>query len=394
MSGSKSGGVGIGVVGVLGGAAAAGAIIVVGGVVLTVSAAVQAYQDARERVRAQREQEQNELRSELTRKFEDWKNSAALSERTAPPEPSGSDQPEYEIKTSPIAPLASAGFQEKLKLFIKENETNSVLAPVATGKSQYDRRVELVNNLNDFVNSVTLLNSDEIVMSLKRLSEEGDIDKAAGQAMKIKVLVNRELEAVAIEQGEARCLLGDLPPDFPDGVKVLLKDVADGKGRMDAKLRELVTQGRKATDEARKRRAADILQSTLAGMGYQVESIKESLFVDGGAIHFRNDAWNDGYCVNLTVKDERIYFDMQRDIECGRAEDEAVEQQWKSEFYKVRDALDKDGIRITDLKVHAEPGKFAVPLVDDIPIETAATEEGRKKRKKSIKKANHAAREI
>jgi hypothetical protein len=386
MSGSKSGGVGIGVVGVLGGAAAAGAIIVVGGVVLTVSAAVKAYQDARERVRAQREREQNELRSELTRKYEEWKSSAALSEKPAPSEPPDSDQHGFEIMTAPNASLANAGFQEKLKGFISDDVATSVPVPDFTGQLQNNRRVDLVNSINDFVNSVTLLSSDEVVSRMKCLAEESDIDKAAGQAMKIKVLVNRELEAVTREQGEARSLLGDLPPDFPDAVRVLLQDVADGKGRMDAKLRELVTQGRKATDEARKRKAAEILQTTLAGMGYQVESIKESLFVDGGAIHFRNDAWNDGYCVNLTVKDERIFFDMQRDIECGKSEDEAVEQQWKSEFYKVRDALDKDGIRITDLKVHAEPGKFAVPLVDDIPIETAATEEGRKKRRNQLKR--------
>lgn len=394
MSGSKSGGVGIGVVGILGGAAAAGAIIVVGGVALTISAAVQAYQDARERVRAQREREQNVLRSELNRKFEEWKSSAALSERVAPTEPPGSEPHEFEIITAPNAPLASAGFQEKLKGFIREDEATSEPAPGGTGPSQNTKRVDLVNNINDFVNSVTLLNSDEIVSNMKRLSEESDIDKAAGQAMKIKVLVNRELEAVAREQGEARSLIGDLPPDFPDAVKMLLQNVADGKGRMSDQLRGILREAHKAIEDARKKKAAEILQNTLAGMGYQVEAIKESLFVDGGAIHFRNNAWNDGYCVNLTVKNERIYFDMQRDIECGRAVDEAVEQQWKSEFYKVRDALDKDGIRITDLKVHAEPGKFAVPLVDDIPIETASTEEGRKKRKKSIKKANNVAREI
>jgi len=394
MSGSKSGGVGIGVVGVLGGAAAAGAIIVVSGIALTVSAAVQAYQDARERVRAQREREQNELRSELNRKFEEWKNSAALSERPVPSEPSGSDQHEFENIDIPNAPLAHANFQEKLKGFIREDAIISEPAPVGPGQLQSDRRADLLNNMDDFVNSVTLFSEDEVVSRMKRLTEEADLDRAVAQALEIRVLVSREHETVAREQGEARNMLGDLPPDFPDGVRVLLQDVADGKGRMNDQLRGIVRETHKAVDDARKIKAAEILQTTLAGMGYQVESIKESLFVDGGAIHFRNDAWNDGYCVNLTVKDERIYFDMQRDIECGRAQDEAVEQQWKSEFYKVRDALDKADIKITDVRVHAEPGKFAVPLVEDIPIETAATEEGRKKRKKSIKKANHAAREI
>lgn len=57
-------------------------------------------------------------------------------------------------------------------------------------------------------------------------------------------------------------------------------------------------------DPSRQQQAAQILESVLHDLGYAVEPIAETLFADGGTLHFQRSEWGD-YYVRLRVYPEQ-----------------------------------------------------------------------------------------
>ena len=133
------------------------------------------------------------------------------------------------------------------------------------------------------------------------------LERAESLATELRLAVQRQREAQdaqGAESAEAKRLLEEMPNDTPAPLLRALERVAAGVERMDAALREAAeqTQATAAADRERQEQEAAtlVLQESLRDLGYEVEDIGATLFVDGGAVHFRRKGW-ENYFVRLRV---------------------------------------------------------------------------------------------
>lgn len=373
MSGSKSGGFTLAPL-------AMPIVLVAAGV----AAAVNAYTAARERIRREREQAMSEQRNDLGKALDEWRQKLAASAKVMV-DPQPSVRSSQEIIAGMVAPLQSSS-SLKAEDFLQEPfaaAADPLPAPDTQGRIIAEQCRKVIENIQGFLNDLRMALPKDVSAMIKSLHREQDIEKAANIAGKIRIRINQEIALVRQEQLEAKDILDSLPPDFPETARNFLCEVASGRCRFDDDLREFLRKAEEQMVIGRQRATAKILNDTLSGLGYEVEPVGDSIFTEGGKVHFRKSDWDDGYCVKLNVSGDRINFNMQKAVESGRDMDEALEQGWKSEFEEVQEKLGEAGIRITIDRV-CEPGNEKVPVNHKIPIDT---------RKKDKKKAAATAQQ-
>jgi hypothetical protein len=202
------------------------------------------------------------------------------------------------------------------------------------------------------------------------------IERAEALATELRLAVQRQREAVHAQRAEteeARRLLEELPEGAPAPLLRALEHVAAGVERMDAALRDAAQQtldGAAADLEQREHDAAAlVLQESLRDLGYEVDDIEATLFVDGGAVHFRRAGW-DNYFVRLRLdpREHTVNFNVVRaggdeDTAERRRLDALAEDRWCSEFPRLLQTLAARGL---DLHVtrRLEAGEVPVQIVD------------------------------
>ncbi|QSZ42190.1 hypothetical protein GJV85_08715 [Sulfurimonas aquatica] len=145
---------------------------------------------------------------------------------------------------------------------------------------------------------------------------------------------------------------------------------------------------RKKVDEAK---VASIITESLKEMDYEVGTISETLFVEGGVTHFRDSTWADNYYVEMRIepKDESMNFHMvyTGDTMHSRSDDQKTEDDWCGDFTHLQHSLGSKGISI-EVTNHLRAGEIPVHTVtkDRVIIERtqksdAETTIERKKRK-------------
>lgn len=116
-----------------------------------------------------------------------------------------------------------------------------------------------------------------------------------------------------------------------------------------------------------------VLQQSLQDLGYQVEDVSSTLFVEGGVVHFRRQGW-DNYMVRMRV-DARAgttNFNVIRAVDEASNErsvlDHLAEDRWCAEFPALLQALDVRGIHLNVTR-RLEAGELPVQLVhkDKLP---------------------------
>ena len=119
--------------------------------------------------------------------------------------------------------------------------------------------------------------------------------------------------------------------------------------------------------------SALVLQQSLQDLGYQVEDVSSTLFVEGGVVHFRRQGW-DNYMVRMRV-DARAgttNFNVIRAVDEANNErsvlDHLAEDRWCAEFPALLQALDVRGIHLNVTR-RLEAGELPVQLVhkDKLP---------------------------
>jgi hypothetical protein len=111
-----------------------------------------------------------------------------------------------------------------------------------------------------------------------------------------------------------------------------------------------------------------IVEQSLKDLGYQVEEIGSTLFVEGGVVHFRRQGWGD-YCVRLRVdaKAGSANFNVVRAVQAGQNErsvlDHLAEDRWCSEFPALLKTLAARGVQL-EVTRRLEAGELPVQLVD------------------------------
>ena len=137
----------------------------------------------------------------------------------------------------------------------------------------------------------------------------------------------------------------------------------------------LAAEKKRQVDEAQ----ALILEQTLHDLGYQVEEISHTLFVDGGIVHFRRSSW-DNYLVRMRIdaKSGKANFNVIRAVKEGENErsvlDHLAEDRWCTEFPALMAALQARGIHMQVTR-QLQAGELPVQLVLEHKLPQFAEEE-------------------
>ena len=165
-----------------------------------------------------------------------------------------------------------------------------------------------------------------------------------------------------------------------------LHAVAAGLLPLDAVTRDAVLRRVRDIDaliRAREQKsAARVLAQSLRDLGYQVEAVSETLFAEGGMLHFQRAGWG-GYHVRLRVnsKEKHLNFNVVRaknddanhDVAAQKKQDFIAEERWCAEFPKLLATLAARGLKL-DVIRQLEAGELPVQEVDAERLPNFATE--------------------
>ncbi len=113
---------------------------------------------------------------------------------------------------------------------------------------------------------------------------------------------------------------------------------------------------------------ATIVERSLKDLGYQVEEVSSTLFVEGGVVHFRRQSWGK-YMVRMRVNPQSgsVNFNVVRAVMEGQNErsvlDHLAEDRWCAEFPALLKALEVRGVHL-DVTRRLAAGELPVQLVD------------------------------
>jgi hypothetical protein len=124
---------------------------------------------------------------------------------------------------------------------------------------------------------------------------------------------------------------------------------------------------------------ATVIASSLKDLGYQVEDIPNTLFLDGGIAHFQKPGWGD-YMVRMRVaeKGASANFNVIRAIDGHDKEitvmDRIAEDRWCAEFPTLLQKLESEGIHLQVTR-HLRAGELPVQLVERAKLPTFKSDE-------------------
>ncbi|MFO1303073.1 MAG: hypothetical protein U1F54_05035 [Burkholderiales bacterium] len=228
--------------------------------------------------------------------------------------------------------------------------------------------IELETLAREIVLAPTLERAEALATELRRAVQDAN---AAQQAQRV-------------ESDEARRLLAAMPEDAPAPLLRALEHVAAGVARLDAALRDaaqsVLDEATEARERAEQSAAALVLTESLRDLGYEVDDIEATLFVDGGTTHFRRDGW-DRYFVRMRIdpKARSINFNVVRPKGAAesaeqRRQDTLAEDRWCAEFPKLMQTLEARGLKLT-VERRLEAGAVPVQVVDPASLPHVAQDE-------------------
>lgn len=167
---------------------------------------------------------------------------------------------------------------------------------------------------------------------------------------------------------------------LPEALATLAEEFAAtvSDERAEALASELRLRVERHNEAATADAAARVLEQSLRDLGYEVEGIGETLFVEGGVAHFQTAGWND-YFVRLRVDAHRgsLNFNVVRAGQAGedrRREDMLAEERWCAEFPRLKETLALRGIAIDVTRMLAA-GEVPVQVVDAASLPDFGSEE-------------------
>lgn len=119
---------------------------------------------------------------------------------------------------------------------------------------------------------------------------------------------------------------------------------------------------------------ATIVEQSLKDLGYQVESVANTFYVEGGMVHFRRPGWGDHMVrLRLDFRQKTANFNVIRAVREGNNQrsvtDHLAEDRWCTEFPALMQALAAQGVNLNVTR-RVEPGDLPVQLVnhDRLPV--------------------------
>ncbi len=172
---------------------------------------------------------------------------------------------------------------------------------------------------------------------------------------------------------QAQNLLEAMGDDAPANVRALLEQVICLGLPLLAETLAIAQQAQAGIErlhqQAQDAVAAEVLEQSLRDLGYDVQGVENTLFVDGGTTHFQRQGWDD-YFVRLRVnrQDKTLNFNVvrrrgaQESAERKRL-DTLAEDRWCAEFPRLQETLSARGIRLQVQRLLGA-GELPVQVVD------------------------------
>lgn len=213
------------------------------------------------------------------------------------------------------------------------------------------------------------------------------LERAEALATQLRLAVHQASvaqQAQRTESAEARAMLEAMPEDAPAPLLRALEHVAAGVARLDEDLRKtsqaVLDEAAADRERAEQSAASVVLAQSLRDLGYEVEDIEATLFVDGGTAHFRRAGW-ENYFVRLRVDpaSRSINFNVVRasgdaDSPERRRQDVLAEDRWCAEFPKLMQTLEARGLKLAVTR-RLDAGAVPVQVVDASTLPAIAHED-------------------
>jgi hypothetical protein len=216
-----------------------------------------------------------------------------------------------------------------------------------------------------------------------------DLERAESLAMELRLRVQKQCDARALQRAdieEARNLLAAMADESPQALQQLLENVIAGEQTMDAPLRETARTTLETIEAQRKQfqeeAAAQVLEQSLRDLGYEVEGVENTFFIEGGVAHFQRHGWGEYFVrMRVGVEDKTLNFNVVRakgaqESAERRRVDTMAEDRWCSEFPKLLETLAARGIAL-DVKRLLGAGELPVQVVDASTLPATASTEQR-----------------
>ena len=227
----------------------------------------------------------------------------------------------------------------------------------------------LIRELRSILLTESALRMDDLGVDDMGVESTLDTVVAEATAAGSKTTVQRLLARIAH--------LGKLPQE----ISSVAKEISDAPF-LDTERAKLLTNELRMRIQSRveaeqkhavQQATALILQQSLKDLGYQVEEVSNTLFVEGGVVHFRRQGW-DNYMVRMRIdpKAGTANFNIIRAVEEANNErsvlDHLAEDRWCAEFPALLQALDVRGVHLNVTR-RLEAGELPVQLVqkDKLP---------------------------
>jgi hypothetical protein len=206
-----------------------------------------------------------------------------------------------------------------------------------------------------------------LVMAAARLKDESAEGPAAFDTVEEPMLP----AAVTAQRLLARIAHQGPPPEHIEKLAKELERAPPGE-RASLLAMELRQRIQAHLEEAQQRlvqeATATIVRQSLKDLGYQVEEVGDTLFVEGGTMHFRRPGWGD-YMVRLRVDPRAgsVNFNVVRAIDAGdnatSVLDHIAEDRWCAEFPALLASLAARGVRL-EVTRRLEAGELPVQQVE------------------------------
>lgn len=212
------------------------------------------------------------------------------------------------------------------------------------------------------------------------------LGRAEALSLELRLRIQQHGEQRAAQRADAAqagAWLETLGDDAPAALRSLLEDVLAGE-RLSPHTRALAADTLAAVAEARKQleeeAAAQVLEQSLRDLGYDVDGVENTFFVEGGVAHFQRHGWGEYFVrMRVGVHDQTLNFNV---VRAKGAEETAerkrldylAEDRWCSEFPKLLDTLAARGIQL-DVKRLLGAGELPVQAVDPATVPAAHTEQ-------------------
>lgn len=296
---------------------------------------------------------------------------------------------------------AGAGAAEQLRARLQDTaapDLDRLLAAYALQRSlQPGLRPDQTKQFGDtaarVLERLELPDGATIPHALERLARDivlaPSLERAEELATELRLGVQRYREAQIArkeETAEALALLEALPDSTPDFLRAALEAVAAGSERLDPQTRQAALALLDAAQQERTREeqaaAALVLEQSLRDLGYEVEGVDSTLFVEGGVVHFQRRGWENYFVrMRLDAREKTLNFNVVRphseeDNQQRQRLDFMAEDRWCSEFPRLQQTLAARGLKL-DVTRQLGAGELPVQAVDPSTLPQARSEEER-----------------